>query len=280
MIIKKKLNNNVAIVEDEFKHDIIVMGKGLAFNCKVGDNVDEAMIDKTFVSSEDEITHGLQEILEQIPANYLTVSDLIIRKAKEELKTDLNDNIYISLTDHIHMAVKRYLEGIEVPNPMLWDIKRFYGNEFRVAEAALIMIQEELKVKLPEDEAGFIAFHFVNARENFNSSTTVDIMRLVKEITNIIKYQLAMDFDEESVYYFRFITHIKFFAQRLFTGKGQLSGDKSSLFDVVKRQYKKAYSCTQSIVKFVKTKYDYEISEEEQLYLAVHIQNIIEKCKN
>lgn len=280
MIIKKKLNNNVAIVKDECKHEIIVMGKGIAFDCKVGDYVDEEKIEKTFVSSEDEITHGLQEILEKIPANYLTVSDLIIRKAKEELKTDLNDNIYISLTDHIHMAVKRYLEGIEVPNPMLWDIKRFYGNEFKVAEEALIIIQKELKVELPEDEAGFIAFHFVNAREHFNSSTTVDIMRLVKEITNIIKYQLGMDFDEESVYYFRFITHIKFFAQRLFTGKGQLSGDKKSLFDVVKKQYKKAYSCTQSIVKFVKTKYDYEISEEEQLYLAVHIQNIIEKCKN
>ena len=39
----------------------------------------------------------------------------------------------------------------------------------------------------------------------------VDIMKLVKEITNIVKYQMGLDFDEESVYYYRFITHLKFF---------------------------------------------------------------------
>ena len=52
------------------------------------------------------------------------------------------------------------------------------------------------------------------------------------------------------------------------------------MFEAVKKQYKKAFMCTQSIVKFVKNKYQYDISEEEQFYLTIHIENIMEKCKS
>lgn len=279
MIIKKKLNNNVAVTADETGREIIVMGKGIAFDRKVGDELDETEIDKRFVSSDKDFSMKFQEILLQIPMKYLNVSDLIIEKAKKELGTELNENIYISLTDHIYMAVIRFLDGMVIPNPMLWDIKRFYRKEFTVGQKALEIIKQELKVELPEDEAGFIAFHFVNAQQNFESTLMLDIMKLVKEIMNIIKYQMALDLDEESVYYYRFITHLKFFAQRLFSGSGQMKGDKNTLFEAVKQEYKKAYVCTQSVVKFVKGKYQYDISEEEQLYLTIHIENMIEKCK-
>ena len=59
--------------------------------------------------------------------------------------------------------------------------------------------KNQLKEELPEDEAGLIAFQFVNAQQNLESSKMVDIMKLVKEITNIVKYQMGLDFDEESV---------------------------------------------------------------------------------
>lgn len=49
-----------------------------------------------------------QEILLDIPSKYLEVSNCIIERAKKYLDAEIDDNIYISLTDHIHMAVKRY----------------------------------------------------------------------------------------------------------------------------------------------------------------------------
>ena len=280
MIIKKKLNNNVAVAEDKAGQEVIIMGKGLAFDHKAGDFVEDAAVDKKFVPSDRKFSSKFEEILLRIPIKYIDISDRIIERAKKELGTEINENIYISLTDHIYMAVKRYLEGITVPNPMLLDIKRFYSKEFKIGEKALDIIRQELKVELPADEAGFIAFHFVNSQNNFESSKMLDIMKLVKEITNIVKYQTVLDFDEESVYYYRFITHLKFFAQRLFLDTGQLTGNKNSLFEAVKKQYKKAFMCTQSIVKFVKNKYQYDISEEEQFYLTIHIENIMEKCKS
>ena len=90
---------------------------------------------------------------------------------------------------------------------------------------------------------------------------------------------MGLDFDEESVYYYRFITHLKFFAQRLFLENKQYTDDDNPLYHIVKEQYKKAFNCTQSVMKFVDNKYNYKISKEEQLYLTVHIENIITKSK-
>ena len=242
MKIKKKLNNNVAVVTDKTGNEIIVMGKGITYDKKSGDCIDEEQVEKRFVLSNKDFSMKFQEILLDIPAKYLDA--------------EIDDNIYISLTDHIHMAVKRYLDGMQVPNPLLLDIKRFYNKEYEIGCQALEIIKDQLKVELPEDEAGFIAFHFVNAQQNLESSRMVDIMKLVKEITNIVKYQMGLDFDEESVYYYRFITHLKFFAQRLFLENKQYTDDDNPLYHIVKEQYKKAFNCTQSVVKFVGNKFE------------------------
>ena len=277
MVIRKKLNNNVAIALDEYGSETVVMGNGLTFDKKAGDQIEESKIEKKFVLSNNDAALRLQEIMIQIPSKYLEVSNIIIEQAKDVLDTNISDSIYVSLTDHVHMAVKRFLDGMTIPNPMLWDIKRFYPKEYMAGKNALAIIKSELKVELPEDEAGFIAFHFVNAEEGKESSLLPDIMKLVKEITNIVKYQLSLDLDEESVYYYRFITHLKFFAQRMFSDTIQIAGGRKELLAVAKENYKEAYQCVQSIKKFVENKYKYIISDEEQFYLAIHIENIMRK---
>lgn len=48
MQIQKVLNNNVISVIDEQGKEIVVMGRGIAFQRRPGDPVDEALIDKVF----------------------------------------------------------------------------------------------------------------------------------------------------------------------------------------------------------------------------------------
>ena len=43
----------------------------------------------------------------------------------------------------------------------------------------------------------------------------------------------------------------KFFAQRLFLENKQYTDEDNPLYHIVKEQYKKAFNCTQSVVKFV-----------------------------
>ena len=78
----------------------------------------------------------------------------------------LNEIIYVSLTEHIHGAIERYHQGIQVKNPLLMEIKRLFADEYEIGRRALEMIHQDFGVLFEEDEAGYIAYHIVNAELN------------------------------------------------------------------------------------------------------------------
>ena len=53
----------------------------------------------------------------------------------------------------------------EMPNPLLLETQKFYPKEFAAAQRALLFVEKDLGVTLPETEAGFIAFHIVNSSQ-------------------------------------------------------------------------------------------------------------------
>ena len=61
---------------------------------------------------------------------------------KDHLKLKLNQSIYVTLTDHINFAIERVSQGIEPQNALLWEIKRFYPQEFQLGIYALELIQD------------------------------------------------------------------------------------------------------------------------------------------
>lgn len=61
-------------------------------------------------------------------------------------------------------SIDRFLDGVTEKNVLLWDIRRFYKDEYQVGLWALDLIEDKCKVRLPEDEAGFIALHLANAQ--------------------------------------------------------------------------------------------------------------------
>lgn len=277
MIIDKVLNNNVIVVKD--KHiEKVIMGRGISFQKKVGDEIDPSKIEKVFTLTNQEALNKLQELIVDIPLEYLELTEEIIVFSKTRLGKRINEMIFISLVDHIFTSVARYLEGITIKNALLWEIKRFYPDEFEVGKVAISMIEKKLKVQLPEDEAGFIALHFVNAEIDEDSMQNMyEMTKVMQEISNIVKYKFQIEFDESSVYYYRFITHLKFFAQRLLTKTTYHSEDDQDLLDLVKRRYKNAYQCVEDIASFIKKKYAYTLSDEEKLYLTIHIERVIYK---
>lgn len=279
MVIVKRLNNNVIISLDKNDNEIVVFGKGIAFDKKVGDDIRQEQIEKIFVNNKGDISNKLQQLLLEISPRYLEVCNKIVEVAKGILNKYIDDSIFITLTDHIHMAVKRYLNGIAVPNIMLLDIRRFYPEEYKVGLKALAIIKQDLKVDLPEDEAGFIAFHIVNAAQDSNFADMNKVMKLVKEICNLVKYYIVIDIDEDSLHYQRFLTHLKFFSQRLLSNQEFEEYPSNPILQMIKQQYPKSYQCTLKVEEFIKTKYGKNIFEEEKLYLTVHIQNLIDRFK-
>ena len=275
MIIDKILNNNVAVVLVDGEEKI-VMGKGICFKKKVNDDIDENMIDKVFALSSADASHKFQEIIKEVPIEHIIVSEKIIQYAKATLGKRLNEYIYISLVDHIYSSIVRFLECITVTNVLLWDIRRFYKDEFAVGLAALDMIEKEFNVRLPDDEAGFIALHLVNAElDEKGMEDMLAITKVMQEITNIVRYIFNVEFDEDDVYYYRFTTHLKFFAQRLVNHTTYENSDDDDLYDVIKLKYKNSTKCVNRISDFIERKYNYVLSNEEKLYLTIHIERVI-----
>lgn len=276
MIINKILNNNVVTIINEQGEEAVVMGRGLAFQKKKGDEVEENNVEKIFVLENKSINEKLLTLVNDIPAKYLEIVEEIVTYAESKLNTKLNENIYLTLTDHISFAISRYEKGLEIKNAMLWDIKRLHKDEFLIGVQALKIIKENLSVDLPEDEAATIAMHILNGELDQDMPEIVDMIKLIEEVLKMVKYHFNIDFDEDSINYYRFITHLKFFTQRLASGRYYEDND-NELFEMIKFKYPQSYECTKRIEGFVKKKYDTQLTKEEMLYLIIHTARVVQE---
>lgn len=272
MVIKQIFNNNVILAKDSSKNEIVAMGCGIAFRKKVGDAINIKMIEKTFILKQKETSEKFKLLLEDIPAEHVSLCYDIIEYAKNILNVDLNDYIYVTLTDHISYALKLNKDGIYRSNVLLWEIKKFYPKEYKIGLKALELIEDETHQRLPEDEAGSIALHLVNAQINKALNTREDASKLtemVQDILNIVKYTYNIPLDENSLNYERFITHLRFFFKRL-NKKEVVESEDDFLLEQVKSKYRQAYECMLSIEKYL----GIELTDSEKLYLTLHIQRV------
>ena len=271
MFIKKIFNNNVVLTENESGREIIVMGRGIAFNHHVGDKISSSDVERTYTLSSKGMMEKFQELVASISSEYLKAADEIVDYAQNLLECKLNESIFVSLTDHIHMAVYRIRNGIEIRSMFLMEIQKFYEKEFSIGLKALEIINHNFNVTMPEDEATFIAMHIIDAQTEFNVPIANKIMQMIHEITNVIRMVCKIELDKNSIQYYRLVTHLKFFAKRVLTE--QASEDEMSL--MVQKKYPQAYECANKIAELIFTKYRYKINSDEKFYLTIHIAKVI-----
>ncbi|CAM4072653.1 BglG family transcription antiterminator LicT [Saccharibacillus endophyticus] len=273
MQILRVLNNNVITSLDENETEIVVMGRGLAFQKKPGDEVDTDKIEKIFRPESNDSSRKLKELLEQIPMEYVQLTEDIRKLAALMLDKEFGDTIYLSLTDHIHFAVERHQRGLDIKNGLLLEVKSLYKAEYQVGRSALKLIKDRLGVELPDDEAGFIALHLVNAQLGEEMPVLMDITKIIQDILDLVRKHFGLEYNEDSISYYRFVTHLKFFAQRLISGDHS-GNNYDSLYEIVKENCPEAYPCTELIEAYIAEHYDYRLNKEEMLYLTIHIDRI------
>ena len=222
----------------------------------------------------------LSELLEEIPYEIMALSKDIIDIATEELRTELNESLYLSLADHIHFAITRLNAGLSIKNALMWEVQKFYKDEYRVACKALTLIEARTKVSLPVDETASIALHLFNARQDGSGmEETMEMTNIVNDVMNIVKYHYGIDFDEESMNYSRFITHLRYFAYRML--RGELNDDhQDALYEQVKIQYPQAYECTKKVQAYLNKQYHMEMTKDELTYFMIHIHRVSYREKN
>jgi len=274
LFIKKIFNNNVVLVNDSKGLEHIKLGIGIAFGKKIGQLVEEEKVEKTFVMDSPQTIERFAQLIHEVPVNQLELVTKIIERAEEELECKFNGLTYIGLTDHINYALYRARQGMTVKNALLWEIKKFYPNEFTVAMNALQIIKYYENIILPEDEAGFIALHFVNGQHKETVDKTIIATEVIQKVTVIIEDQLHLQLNEGSLNYLRFITHLRFFILRT-TSNEQRNTEMTPFYKQVSESYPLATECVEKIVEYLSNKLSCEIYPEEKVYLTLHIQRLI-----
>lgn len=275
MIIEKVLNNNVVVsIDPKTKKEIILLGSGIAFNKKIGQEVDESKIEKTFVLDDKTLGNKFKKLINQIPDGVFQLSHEIISHASKELNAKFDKQIYISLSDHIAFAIKRYKKNMMIKSELLNEIRRVHKKEYKVALWALEFLNRKLKIELPEDEAGFIALHFINASLNQSTSNSIESTKIVKDILNIIRYYFSLEFKEDDLNYDRLLTHLKYFSKRIIENN-QDNASEDEFINMVIKSYPEAYNCTLKIKEYIVNNYKYDVNSNEIVYLTLHIQRIV-----
>jgi beta-glucoside operon transcriptional antiterminator len=272
MTIARIVNNNIVVVLDARGREQVVTGRGLGFGRKTGDCINREDVEKIFVLQSDEQTARLGALLSEVSPDIIAASEQIITLARQRLGR-LQDSIWITLTDHLNFAAERYRKGVVLRNVHQWEACHLYPKEFGVALDALGIIEKRLGLHFTRDEAGFISLHLVAAQLDNTLSEVPDISRMMQEILSLVKYRLNIDYDENSLSYQRFITHLKFFSRRIIIDSPVMDDD-TLLHEAVKDNYPQAWQCAEKIALYLVSNWQRRLTTEEMMFLAVHIERV------
>ncbi|WP_342556102.1 PRD domain-containing protein [Paenibacillus sp. FSL R7-0652] len=278
MRVVKVLNTSIVLAKRNDNKEVIAMGRGIGFRSRPGDMIHDHEIEKVYVVENEGMSSDMTALMKETPKEYLILADEIISYAKQALSRDLSENLYFSLTDHLHMAAKRFKSNIQIQNRMLWEVQKFYPQEFLIGKQALKFIKDRLELDLPEEEAANIAFHLVNAQQTEQNMSQVMIMtNTVKDILNIIRIHYGIELDTLSINYSRFLTHLQFFVQRLLENT-MLESKDDELLERISSKYPEESNCVSKINNYIGAKFERFMSNEERLYLIIHISRVMDRA--
>lgn len=276
MRVVKVLNNSLVLALDEGGQETILMGKGIGYHKSIGYQFEEKEIEKVFVLKDREISKNIIRLAAESDSVFFELAKNIIDYGIERYQMQLMDHIYLSLTDHLAFVAKRVHDGIVLQNFYVPDMKNFNPDEFDTGRYAVRLLREQLGLPIPDDEAGNIAFHFINAQyDHPYNSQNMKINRTVEDVLDIVKYHFGLIYQEDSVAYSRYVTHVRLFAQRLVSGQ-LICGEEGDLFNErIAEACATELICVRKIGIYVKRNFHSTLTEQEEIYLALHIHRIL-----
>lgn len=276
MKIIKVMNNSLVLAINDSGNECILMGKGIGYKKSIGHDINDDEVEKTFILKDKTMLRNFIQLASELDDIYFNLVKDTIEYAIKEFEIDVMDYLYLSLSDHIAFAVNRLKEGHHGTNFNYVEVVKYHKNEYAIGKYAVNLINETLGIKLPESEISAIGLHFVNARMNSKSyNKEVQVVKLVDHIELIVQRKLNMYFDRESLSYSRFITHLKYFAERIIEKQTFINDDSDILYDQLSQTMTKENEIIESIDWFVNRKHQIKLSKQEKLYLVIHIHRIM-----
>ncbi|MBT2663066.1 PRD domain-containing protein [Bacillus sp. ISL-45] len=275
--VKKGLNNNVLIANHPTLGEVILIGKGIGFNRKKGDRLEEGQAEKMFVLKDEKEQANYIKLLPFVENDLHEAIISSIELIKKRTDSQLNEHIHVALTDHLMFAVNRIAQGMEFKNPFLVETKTLYPTEFEIAKDVVQLIKEKSGIELPDGEIGFVALHIHSAVMNRNLSDVNKHSQLVTKLVQIIEENLDITIDKEGIDYTRLIRHIRFTIERVNNGETVEEPEKFAI--LLKEEYPVCYNLSWKLIKVMQQTLKKQVCDAEAVYLTMHLQRLQKKVK-
>lgn len=273
MRIIKKINTSAAIAVDSTGREIVVIGKGVGYPQVPYELDDISVIERTFY----DVDQKYIAMISELPQLIIVASAEIAEEAEIELQCRLNPNLPFTLADHLHFAIERLKNGIDLMTPIAYDIRHLYPKEAKMGDRALDILRENANIILPDTEAINVALHLINAEAELGDTrSAMQMMKILVEVEKIVEKHLAIKLDRENFHYSRFIMHLRYLIQRLGSST-QMEERGANMIRTLAKEYSDVYNCTLQVASYFEGTWGWKCNEEEMLYLMLHIHRVQQK---
>lgn len=267
-IVIKALNNNMVLIKEQGVEKIL-LAKGIGFNKKFGDILEDNLeVDKVFSIEDKKNQENLKEVYNRVDGEFVAICEEALAEISEELGEELNETIHIGLIDHLAIAMKRLKNKEQINNPFIVEIETLYSVEFEMAKKIVNKLQDKYEIDFPEGEIEFITLHIHSARNGKMLSNSIKYSYLSNKIIIYIEEKFNSKIDKRSLDYARFLSHVRFTIERVLTDTVL----KNDLTEIIKKSYPISYEIAEGASKIIEETLDKKVCDDEVAYIAMHVE--------
>ena len=267
-IVIKALNNNMVLIKEQGVEKIL-LAKGIGFNKKFGDILEDNLeVDKVFSIEDKKNQENLKEVYNRVDGEFVAICEEALAEISEELGEELNETIHIGLIDHLAIAMKRLKNKEQINNHFIVEIETLYSVEFEMAKKIVNKLQDKYEIDFPEGEIGFITLHIHSARNGKMLSNSIKYSYLSNKIIIYIEEKFNSKIDKRSLDYARFLSHVRFTIERVLTDTVL----KNDLTEIIKKSYPISYEIAEGASKIIEETLDKKVCDDEVAYIAMHVE--------
>lgn len=273
MKILRVFNNNVVLAR-EGDQEVIVTGRGIGFQAKQGQEIDQSKVGRVFVPADGRDPDHLAAMLAEVPGEYIRVVTESLAEAGVETERQEKLTLVVALADHINAAVERVHQGNVIEYPLKAEVLHLYAEDFALANKVLQAANSRLDTQLPEQEVVALTLHLVNAGfASGDLSYTYTMTGLIQQILSIVGGHYRQELDTSEVSVARFITHLRYLFVRL-QNTSQLDGEHTAVGEAILASYPDAAECARTLATIIELRFDQVLTDDEVAYLALHIARL------
>lgn len=273
MIVVKNINNNVALCLDSKGQEVVVFGKGVGF-IKPPSEVPLGKIQRTFY----DLNRKFLPLLDDIPLEVIEFTSQQISLIRSRLPYETSSNLIMTLADHLAFAMTRAKRGIYTPMPSIYEMEQNYPLEVEIGRQIVSAMEQEFHIKLPKGEVQGVAMHLINA--SCGSADTPELHAeeeyetILERMTQIIEHELHVSIHRNTFNYARFATHVQYLLKRIHD-KAPIDSSNLQIYESTRNEYRSVSDCVDKINEYLTHNWSFDLSEEEKLYLIMHINRVI-----